>query len=297
MPSKKMHANEVTTDVSLVHRLLTSQFPQWANLAIKPVRSAGTDNAIFRLGNDMSVRLPRIDWALGQVDKEHEWMPRLAPYLPLSIPMPLAKGQPDEGYPYHWSIHKWLEGENASIDKIIDPCQSATELAQFITALQQIDTTGGPLAAEHNLRGVSLKTRDKVTRKSIAALKGTIDINAALAVWEEALQAPEWNNEPVWFHGDLLIGNVLFDRGRLSAVIDFGGLGVGDPACDLMIAWSLFSGKSRDVFREKLNVDDATWARGRGQALSQAVIFIPYYLTTNPVGVRYARRMIDEILA
>ena len=296
MSSKKMHANEVTTDVSLVRRLLTSQFPQWANLAIKPVRSAGTDNAIFRLGHDMSVRLPRIDWALGQIEKEQEWMPRLAPHLPLSIPMPLAKGKPDEEYPYHWSVYKWLEGENASIDQIVDPCQAATELAQFIIALQQIDTTGGPLAVEHNLRGVPLKTRDRVTRESIAALKGMIDTNAALAVWEEALQAPEWNNEPVWFHGDLLIGNVLFDRGRLSAVIDFGGLGVGDPACDLMIAWSLFSGESRDVFREKLNVDNATWVRGRGQALSQAVIFIPYYLNTNPVGVGYARRMIEEIL-
>lgn len=142
-----------------------------------------------------------------------------------------------------------------------------------------------------------LRTRDQVTRESIATLEGMINTNAALAVWEEALQALEWNNKPVWFHGDLLIGNLLFNRGRLSAVIDFGGLGVGDPACDLMIAWSLFSGESRDVFRERLNVDDATWARARGQALSQAVIFIPYYLNTNPVGVEYAQRMINEILA
>ncbi|MDJ0533892.1 MAG: aminoglycoside phosphotransferase family protein [Xenococcaceae cyanobacterium MO_207.B15] len=280
-----------------MRHLLTSQFPQWANLAIKPVLSAGTDNAIFRLGHDMSVRLPRIDWAQAQVDKEHEWMPRLAPHLPLAIPLPLAKGEPDEKYPYNWSVYKWLKGENASIEQLLDPCQTAIELAQFITALQQIDTRGGPLAEEHNLRGVPLKTRDKVTRESIATLKDTIDTNAAFAVWEEALQALEWNNKPVWFHGDLLIGNLLFERGRLSAVIDFGGLGVGDPACDLMIAWSLFSGESRKVFRESLKVDDATWARGRGQALSQAVIFIPYYLNTNPIGVGYARKMIKEILA
>ena len=293
----KMHTNEINTNVSLVRRLLISQFPQWADLAIQPIRSIGTDNAIYRLGNNMSVRLPRIDWALGQVEKEHEWLPRIAKHLPLTIPTPLAKGKPDERYPYHWSVYRWIEGKNTSIDRIIDPCQAATKLAKFIIALQQIDTTGAPLAAEHNLRGVPLKTRDRVTRDSIAALKGKIDINAALAVWEEALQAPEWNNKPVWFHGDLLIGNVLFDRGRLSAVIDFGGLGVGDPACDLMIAWSLFSGKSRDVFCERLNCDDATWARGRGQALSQAVIFIPYYLNTNPLGVKYARRMIDEILS
>ncbi|MDJ0741898.1 MAG: aminoglycoside phosphotransferase family protein [Xenococcaceae cyanobacterium MO_167.B27] len=297
MSSKKMHANEVSTDVSIVRHLLTSQFPQWANLAIKPVLSAGTDNAIFRLGHDMSVLLPRIDWAQAQVDKEHEWMPRLAPHLPLAIPLPLAKGEPDEKYPYNWSVYKWLKGENASIEQLLDPCQTAIELAQFITALQQIDTIGGPLAEEHNLRGVPLKTRDKVTRESIATLKDTIDTNAAFAVWEEALQALEWNNKPVWFHGDLLIGNLLFERGRLSAVIDFGGLGVGDPACDLMIAWSLFSGESRKVFREALKVDDATWARGRGQALSQTVIFIPYYLNTNPIGVGYARKMIKEILA
>ena len=297
MSSQKMHPNEVSTDVLLVRRLLSSQFPQWANLAIKPVGSAGTDNAIFRLGNDMSVRLPRIDWARGQVDKEHEWIPRLAPHLPLPIPIPLAKGQPDQGYHYNWSVYQWLEGDNASIDQIVDPCQTATELAQFITALQQIDTIGGPLAEEHNLRGVPLKNRDRITRESIANLKGMIDTNAALAVWEEALKALEWNHKPVWFHGDLLIGNILFNQGRLSAVIDFGGLGVGDPACDLMIAWSLFSGESRDVFLERLNVDDATWVRGRGQALSQAVIFIPYYLNTNPVGIGYARRMINEILA
>ena len=297
MSPQKMHPNEVTTDVLLVRRLLSSQFPQWANLAIKPVDSAGTDNAIFRLGNEMSVRLPRIDWAQGQVDKEHEWLPRLAPHLPLSIPTPVVKGKPSLGSPYNWSVYRWLEGNNTSIDQISDPCQTATELAQFITALQQIDTTGGPLAEEHNLRGVSLKNRDRITREAIANLKGMIDTNAALAVWEEALQASEWNHQPVWFHGDLLIGNILFDRGRLSGVIDFGGLGVGDPACDLAIAWSFFSGESRDVFRKRLNVDDATWLRGRGQALSQAVIFIPYYLNTNPVGVGYARRMINEILA
>ena len=297
MSLQKMHPDEVNTDVSLVRRLLTSQFPQWANLAIKPVDSAGTDNAIFRLGNDMSVRLPRIDWAQGQVDKEHEWMPRLAPNLPLHIPIPLAKGKPDLGYPYNWSVYQWLEGENASIEEIINPCQTATELAQFITNLQQIDTKGAPLAEEHNLRGVPLKNRDQITRESIAKLKRMIDTSAALAVWEEALKAPKWNHKPVWFHGDLLIGNILFDQGRLSAVIDFGGSGVGDPACDLMIAWSLFSGESRDVFHKQLNIDDATWTRGRGQALSQAVIFIPYYLNTNPVGVRYAQRMINEILA
>jgi aminoglycoside phosphotransferase (APT) family kinase protein len=124
-----------------------------------------------------------------------------------------------------------------------------------------------------------------------------IDVDAATAAWETALGAPAWHGPPVWVHGDLLPGNLLVKQGRLSAVIDFGGLGVGDPACDLMIAWGLFSSESRDVFRAALAVDDATWARGRGWALSQALIFIPYYLDTNPVGVGHARRAIDEILA
>jgi aminoglycoside phosphotransferase (APT) family kinase protein len=297
MTAGKMHADEVDTDASLVGRLLAAQFPQWAGLPIAPVSSAGTDNAIYRLGDDMAVRLPRIHWAVGQVDKEHEWLPRLGPFLPLAISVPLAKGQPGEGYPWHWSVYQWLKGENATIDLIADPRQAAIDLAQFITALQRIDTTGGPRAVDHNLRGVPLADRDARTREAIAALHGMIDADAATTVWEAALQAPEWNRAPVWFHGDLLPGNLLFEQGRLSAVIDFGGLGVGDPACDLMIAWGLFSGESRDVFRAALAVDDATWARGRGHALSQAVIFIPYYLDTNPVGVSNARRMIDAVLA
>lgn len=296
MTAGKMHANEVDTDAALVGRLLAAQFPQWADLPITPVASAGTDNAIYRLGDDMAVRLPRIDWALGQVDKELQWLPRLAPFLPLAISSPLAKGDPGEGYPWHWSVYQWLAGANATLDRIADPRQAAIDLAQFITALQRIDATGGPRAADHNLRGLPLATRDMGTRAAIAALQGAIDTDAATMVWEAALQAPDWNRAPVWFHGDLLPGNLLFEQGRLSAVIDFSGLGVGDPACDIMIAWGLFCGESRNVFRAALAVDDATWARGRGHALSQALIFIPYYMDTNPVGVGNAKRMIDEVL-
>ena len=297
MTAIKMHKNEVETDASLVRRLLAAQFPQWTNLPIAPVPSAGTDNALYRLGDDMAVRLPRIDWAIGQVEKEHTWMPRLAPFLPLAVPVPLVKGQPGEGYPWQWSIYRWHKGQNVTLAGIADPTQAAIALAEFIIALQEIDTTGGPSAADHQLRGAPLTMRDTNTRKAIAALQGLIDVDAATAVWEAALQAPDWDRPPVWFHGDLLPGNLLFEHGRLSAVIDFGGLGVGDPACDLMIAWGLFSGHSRETFRATLGVDDATWARGRGQALSQAAIFIPYYLETNPIGVKNAQHMIDELLA
>ena len=298
MPADKMHADEVDTDASLVGRLLGAQFPRWADLSIEPVRSAATDNALYRLGGDMVVRLPRIRGAAGQVDKEHRWLPRFAPHLPLSIPVPLAKGTPGEGYPWHWSVYRWLEGENATIERIADPRQAATELARFITALQRIDTTGGPPPGEHNFfRGVPLATRDTQTRAAIASLHDTLDADAATAAWEAALRAPAWDGPPAWIHGDLQSGNLLAREGRLNAVIDFGGLGVGDPACDLMVAWNLLSAETRGVFRAALPVDDATWSRGRGWALSVGLIALPYYRRTNPALAGISAHAIDEALA
>jgi aminoglycoside phosphotransferase (APT) family kinase protein len=292
-----MHADEVHTDVALVRRLLAAQFPQWAHLSIEPVESAGTDNAIYRLGDELSVRLPRIQWATGQAAKEHRWLPALAPLLPLAVPVPLARGTPAEGYPWDWSVYQWIEGENPALGDRGDLREVATDLAGFVAALQRIDTADGPTAAKAHLRGLPLGVRDDETRAAIAQMDGIVDTDAATLAWEAALEAPEWDRAPVWFHGDLLPGNLLLQDGRLHAVIDFSGLGVGDPACDLMIAWSLFSGESREVFRAALAVDDATWARGRGHALCQAAMFIPYYLETNPLGVSRARHQLDEVLA
>ncbi len=294
MPPVKMHDGEVDTNESLVHRLLVAQFPQWTDLPIELVQSAGTDNAIYRLGDDMAVRLPRIHWAVGQADKERQWLPRLAPRLPLSIPVPLAKGAPAEGYPWHWSIYRWLEGKDATVETVADLRQAASDLAQFIAALQKLDTASAPAARE---RGLPLATQDTRVREAIEALRGMIDADAVTAAWEAALHAPDWRRPPVWIHGDLLPGNLLVKRGQLAAVIDFSALCVGDPACDLMSGWALFSGESREAFRAALSVDDATWARGRGWALSWALIFVPYYLHTNPAGVRIARRTIAEVLA
>ena len=297
MAAGKMHNNEVDTDASLVGRLLAAQFPQWADLPIAPVASAGTDNAIYRLGNDMAVRLPRIHWAVGQVDKEHQWLPRLAPFLPLAISVPLAKGRPGEGYPWHWSVYRWLEGENATIERIADLYQFATALAQFLAALQRIDPAGGPPPGQHNFfRGAPLAIYDTETRDAIASLNGKIDTDAVTAAWEAALQAT-WHGPPVWLHGDVSAANLLVKRGRLSAVIDFGCSGVGDPACDLTIAWTLFSGESREAFCAALPVDGATWARGRGWALWKGLITLAEHINTNPLEAGKARRAIDKVLA
>jgi aminoglycoside phosphotransferase (APT) family kinase protein len=291
----KMHDEEINTDPSLVRRLLLVQFPQWADLSIKPVPSAGTDNALYRLGDDMVVRLPRIHWAVGQVEKEHKWLPRLAPFLPLAIPVPLVKGEPGESYPWHWSVYRWLDGENATIVRIADPRQAAKDLAQFITALQRIDPVGGPPPGEHNsFRGEPLVSRDAETRDAITTLQGTLDADAVTAVWDAAIESPAWQGPPVWLHGDLQSGNLLIAQGRLRAVIDFGCLGVGDPACDVMAAWMFFSAESRDEFRATLQVDDETWARGRGWALSFGLIALPYYQNTNPILAGIARRAIHE---
>jgi aminoglycoside phosphotransferase (APT) family kinase protein len=298
MSAGKMHANEVEIDVALVRRLLAAQFPQWADFPIQPVSSAGTDNAIYRLGSDMAVRLPRIDWAIGQVEKEYCWLPRLAPRLPLTIPVPLALGLPGEGYPWHWGIYRWLAGDNATIERIVDLNQAARELARFIVALQQIDPSDGPSSGAHNsFRGVPLSTRDAETRAAIASLNDIFNVDAVTVAWETALQAPAWHDPPVWLHGDLSPLNLLVEQGRLSAVIDFGCLGVGDPACDLIVAWNLLSAGSRNIFRTELAVDDATWVRGRGWALSIGLIALPYYQHTNPALANVVRRAIAEVLA
>jgi aminoglycoside phosphotransferase (APT) family kinase protein len=298
MSATKMHIDEVHTDVLLVRRLLAAQFPQWAGLPIEPVPSAGTDNALYRLGDDMAVRLPRIHWATGQVDKEQRWLPVLAPRLPLDIPIPLVRGMPGEGYPWHWSVYRWLEGENAIAAQIADPRQVALDLAQFIIALQRIDPTGGPPPGQHNSsRGVPLAARDAQTRAAIASLDGALDAGTLAAAWEAALQVSAWPGPPVWIHGDLQAGNLLVRQGQLSAVIDFGCLGVGDPACDLAIAWNFLSAETQGDFRAALAVDDATWARGRGWALSVGLIALPYYQTTNPILAGISRRAIEQVLA
>jgi aminoglycoside phosphotransferase (APT) family kinase protein len=294
-----MHADEVDTDAALVRQLLAAQFPHWADLPIESVEPRGTDNALYRLGNDMVVRLPRRERTVGTLEKERAWLPRLAPSLTLAVPIPLAEGRPTEDYAWTWSVYSWLEGENATADRLADLERAATDLARFVAALQRIETTGGPGPGEHNFfRGEALAERDAAVRASIPALRRDIEVVAVTAAWDAALSAPEWNGLPVWIHGDLDSRNLLAMDGRLSAVIDWGSLGVGDPACDVMVAWKVLSADSRDIFRTALSLDDATWARGRGWALSQALGALSYYtLETNPVLVREAWRWMGEVLA
>jgi aminoglycoside phosphotransferase (APT) family kinase protein len=215
-------------------------------------------------------------------------------------PCPARKRDTGRGLPlaWHWSVYRWLAGENATIERIADPGQAARDLAQFIAALQRIDPTGGPLPGPHNFfRGEPLTMRDAETRDAIASLHSTLDTDAVTEAWEAPLQAPSWDGLPIWIHGDLSPLNLLIQQGRLSAVIDFGCLGVGDPACELQVAWNLLSGETRGVFRAALGVDDAMWTRGRGWALSVGLIALPYYLSTNPILAGIARRAIDEVLA
>ena len=297
MPAGSPGPDEARIDAALVRRLIAAQFPRWANLPVEPVEVGGWDNRTFHLGAYMTVRLPSGAVYAPQVEKEHRWLPKLAPLLPLPIPIPLAKGYPADGYPWRWSVYRWLDGETATVERIVDLREFATGLARFLTALYRIDPAGGPTPGPHNFfRGGPLTVYDAETRRAIAALEGEIDGDAAGAVWEAALAA-SWTGPPVWFHGDVAAGNLLVRNGRLAAVIDFGTSGVGDPACDLAIAWTLFRGEGRDAFRGALGLDDATWARGRGWALWKGLITLAEHRHTSPLEVGKARGVIAELLA
>jgi aminoglycoside phosphotransferase (APT) family kinase protein len=288
-----MHEGEVNIDAALVHELLAKQFPQWSHLPLEEVRSTGTVNAIYRLGEDMCARLPLVrSWA-DDLHKELRWLAWLGKRLSLAVPEPLATGTPEADYPYTWGIYRWLQGETFSADRVASERQAAVELAQFVVELRRIDSADAP----RSRRDTPLRLRDPETRAAIDSLRGIIDTADVAAAWEVSLQAPEWDETPVWTHGDLLPPNLLVQRGRLSAVIDFGNVGVGDPAIDVIAAWSVFGDDGRAAFREALDVDDTTWARARGFALHQALLVIPYYPETNPAFVAMAQRTIDEVLS
>jgi aminoglycoside phosphotransferase (APT) family kinase protein len=270
---RRMHEDELDIGEELVRSLLEQQFPEWAGLRIRRVEPSGTDNAIFRLGDELSVRLPRRAGPTEPGSKEIEWLPRLAPLLPVKIPEAVAEGQPGVGYPWFWEIHTWIRGETVPVDEI-DVIRAARDLADLVSALQQIVPTGG----EPPGRGVPLAARDASFRDWLPRFEGDARVTH---VWERALAATPWQGPPVWHHGDLDFRNWLVRDGRIKAVIDWGSMGVGDPACDVMVAWKLHSAAARDAFRAALEVDDATWERARGWAVSQAVGALSYYTPEN----------------
>ncbi|WP_380284479.1 aminoglycoside phosphotransferase family protein [Kitasatospora purpeofusca] len=290
----RLHDEEPTIDTSLVRRLIAAQFPQWKGLPLSSVGLTATDNAMFRLGPELAVRLPRAAWAAGNLGREQYWLPRLARHLPVPVPAPVGHGRPTVGYPWDWSVLRWLDGATPAAGSLPNPVQLAHDLAEFVTRLRSVEPGPDAPAA---LRAGPLAGRDAATRAAIGRLRGVIDTETATALWDKALRLPEPAGPARWVHGDLTPGNLLVTGQRLSAVLDFGLLGVGDPTVDLLPAWSLLPATARPAFRTALAVDDATWERGRAWALSLALVQLPYYRTTNPPLAANARYVVKEILS
>ncbi len=295
----KMHENELEIDEGFVHELIKSQCPHWADLPIKAITSSGTDNALFRLGDEYVVRLPRIEWSPGSneknINKEYEWIRKISRLLKTPISEPLFKGHSNESYPWPWIVAKWNEGSTPAFEKGNEYQLLAIDLACFLNEMHGISLANGPLSR----RGIPLTSSalDAETRKAISELEGEVDIPSVTSLWNRLTHVPAWSRAPVWVHGDFLPGNIVVQNNRLTAVIDFSDLGIGDPACDLIIAWSLLNSHSRKIFRDHLeNIDDDTWERGRGWALSIALIMLPYYKNSNPTLATLARRMIEHVL-
>jgi aminoglycoside phosphotransferase (APT) family kinase protein len=297
MREEKLRAGKFEVDVPLVERLVATQFPQWAGLPIRPVERDGWDNWTFHLGNDMKVRLPSAMGYAEQAEKEAYWLPRLAPHLPLPVPVPIGIGRPAEGYPCPWSIYRWLEGEPVTRENVDDAVQFGWDLAKFLIALQRIDATGGPPPGQHNyFRGADVMAAyGDEARRSIDSIAETIDAPAAHAVLDAAAAAP-FTGPPMWLHGDIAAGNLLQCEGQLAAVIDFGGCAVGDPACDLVIAWVFLDGAARDSFRLSMPADDAMWARARAWALWKAALMLANGMVDNP-SENAPRAVIDAVIA
>ncbi len=284
-------------DINTAHGLIAAQFPHWAHLPIAAVASAGTDNALFRLGTDKLLRMPKADWARHFITRENKILAHLRGHLPLAIPEIVATGEPNDTFPHPWSILRWIEGESAA-PGALDNIETATTLARFIRTLQTIEPASDlPAGPENGFRGAPLATRDKQARESIAALAHEIDAPAATRLWDQSLAAAPHKGAPTWVHGDIHPGNVLTRERKLSAVIDWGCAAIGDPAVDLMPAWSMFTGDARAAFRKEIDADASTWARARGWTLSVSVIALAYYRDNNPTIAAATRRDIAELLS
>jgi aminoglycoside phosphotransferase (APT) family kinase protein len=286
-----MHADEVDTDPSLVQRLIAGQFPEWAELPVEPVFPLGTDNANYRLGEDKLVRLPRQEEKVAGLERELEWLPRLAPALPLPIPEPLGRGEPAEGFPFPWSVLSWLGGTNVSVEQVAP--ETAERLAELILAIRSLDATSAP----PGLRRGTLRALDGWVRGSATKLGGHYDVEALLAAWDEALELPPWDGPPTWCHCDLDLRNLLFRDGLPSGVLDWGWAGAGDPASDTSVAWKVLPPETRAAFWEALGAGEAEIARARGWTLMQCAGALSYYTPENNPALYFeAERWLSELL-
>ncbi len=290
-----MHADERVATAEQVAALVADQFPAWADLPLTPVDDGGTDHCLFRLGDDLVARMPRAPWAVDQAASDARWLPVLAPHLPVVVPAPVAVGEPGHGYPWAWTVAPWLPGTTpTAYDE--QRAHLADDLAGFVRALHAVPAGNGPRAVG-GARGSLLTDWDDGVRDAITACGNRIDRRAVTTLWDDCVHAPAWDGPPTWIHGDLMPGNLLVDDARLSAVIDFGALGVGDPAPDLLPAWAVLPVSARPRFRDVVGYDDATWRRGRGWALGPALTGIPYYAETVPAFAERGLRTIEVLLA
>jgi len=284
----------LTIDETLVAGLVADQFPEWAGLPVRAVVPGGNDNRTFRLGDRLAARLPSAPGYAAGIEKEQRWLPVIAQHTPLPVPVPVAVGAPGRGYPFAWSVNRWMPGETAQAGGVDDLVGFAVDLARFLRALQTVPTEGAPPAGEHSFwRGAGLEHYDDETRRAIDALGDRIDGARALALWEHGLDAT-WRGEPVWFHGDVSSGNLLVNDGKLSGVIDFGTSGVGDPACDLYIGWTFLSSEARRAFRLGLDADDGMWARGRAWTLWKGLITAAGRMNDDP---SWGIGVVEEIIS
>jgi aminoglycoside phosphotransferase (APT) family kinase protein len=284
--------------VELAKKLIAIQFPEYTDLNITEVEQQGHDNRTYRIGEDMLVRMPTAEAYALKVPKEQELLPKLASHLSLNIPAPIKIGSPSDDYPYPFSIYKWLEGRSANHLHIDDKSLEsiALQLATFLKELQSIDDVDGPTPGQHNWwRGDHVSVYDDGARKQIAELSDAIDANKAMALWTQACKT-KWSKAPVWIHGDIAVGNIIIQDNKLSGVIDFGGVGIGDPACDLVIAWTYLSGKSREIFINEIDLDDDTWLRARAWALWKATFELTQIKDKNSSEALLQKNIISSVL-
>ncbi|HEX2774942.1 MAG TPA: aminoglycoside phosphotransferase family protein [Micromonosporaceae bacterium] len=297
MPQPRLHADQVDVDEPLARRLLAAQMPTYATLPLRHVRSGGTDNVVFRLGDELAVRMPMHPGGADGLRKELQWLPVIAPHVSLDVPEVVAAGEPGDGYPFPWAVVRWLPGDDALRGRIHSLRDAALALGQFVRELQGIAADVPPPGSARFVRGGPLVGRDAVFRAALAQCDGLLDVERVREIWNDALAAPDWSGPPVWLHADLLPGNLLVRNGKVAGVLDFGAMATGDPAYDVTPAWHVLDRENRWLFRERAQADDATWRRARGLVVSGGVIALPYYLHTNPSMIATARRGITEVLA